>query len=147
VLPVVPKLDWWRFITSWGQSKLYYYEVFDERTNETQDVFIGDTVLLRFADDTTIEAEFLGTTGTQIFRILIGTGRDANGDLLSGSVAGSPSTAGSSAFIDGYLQYAEFDAEPRFDCAMNIVTESCEVYGPQICFVVIRAQSVPFCSL
>lgn len=123
---------------------LVYYQILDKRTNEVVKVFVDDTVLLRFADGSTVEAEFLGPEGgTTQFRVLLETAQDANGDPLFGSVGGSPSGVGNSISIDEYMQLAEIDVTLRFDCAINTRIESCDVYGPGTCSVALRSVSVP----
>jgi len=132
----------WHMITNWGHSG-FYYNVLDKRTGEVERAYIGDTVEVQFEDGSTWQLEFIGPIGPagSMFLKVSGSERDANGEPLAGPT-GSPSTPGAELdFV--FASLLELEAAPMLDCAIQVKTRVCDVYGLGQCFEHVREVNVP----
>jgi hypothetical protein len=145
VLPGPPRVDIWHMITHWGTLSTYY-EVLDKRNGEVSSVHIGDTVVIKFQDQSTLELRFWGPEGPagKIFEHVSGSERDANGSPFTGYNGAPSNPVGGTAFtFDDLFAY---EAEPRYDCAINIIYSICDVNtygGPTQCLFTVRQTNVP----
>jgi len=74
----IPNVNWWRSIAN---LRLAPYIVFyDTRSGTTREVYVGDTILLRFDDGSTVQMRLISFSGTINWKIVDGSERDANGD-------------------------------------------------------------------
>jgi hypothetical protein len=57
-----------------------YMEFLDLRDNEVKRVYIGDTITVKFSDNSTAQLRLVGVVGGMYFHLVHGSERDANGN-------------------------------------------------------------------
>ncbi|MBV6416662.1 MAG: hypothetical protein CMLOHMNK_01270 [Steroidobacteraceae bacterium] len=80
----IARVSWWRSITNLRLAPYIVY--IDTRTGATREVYIGDTIILRFADGSTVQMRLMSFAGTVLWKVVDGSERDANGDPIVASI-------------------------------------------------------------
>lgn len=77
----LPQIGWWRSIvnTAWTS----YMRFTDTRTNQTREVYFGDTITVRFQDNSTVQLRFVGFNTALAWEVVTGSERNSNGDPIT----------------------------------------------------------------